>query len=93
MRLLFIFLLFIQTLSAQEQVVNAVSNFVKDPVNKNAKITFKVIDVETGKTIASHRPEQAIVGASTTKLFSTSSAFEILGATFQMKTRIYCDFC
>jgi D-alanyl-D-alanine carboxypeptidase/D-alanyl-D-alanine-endopeptidase (penicillin-binding protein 4) len=91
MRLLFIFLLFIQTLSAQEQVVNAVSNFVKDPVNKNAKITFKVIDVETGKTIASHRPEQAIVGASTTKLFSTSSAFEILGATFQMKTRIYCD--
>jgi D-alanyl-D-alanine carboxypeptidase/D-alanyl-D-alanine-endopeptidase (penicillin-binding protein 4) len=91
MRILFIFLLFIQTLTAQEAVVNAVSNFVKDPVNKNAKITFKVIDLETGKTVASHKPEQAIVGASTTKLFSTSSAFEILGSKFQMKTRIYSD--
>ena len=90
MRFLFC-LFFIQISWTQVNVQQTVNAFVQDAVNRHAKITFQAMDIETGQVIASYNENQAIPGASTTKLFSTATAFELLGENYRMKTRIYCD--
>lgn len=88
----FLFCLFLIQISwSQVSVQQSVNAFVQDGVNNRAKISFQAIDIETGEIIAAYHENQAIPGASTTKLFSTASAFELLGENYRMKTRIYCD--
>ncbi len=82
---------FIQPLNAQSSLNSAVNQFVQDPVNKNAKISFKAIDLGTGEKIADFHAEVPLVAASTMKLFSTSTALEMLGGDYQLSTRIYMD--
>jgi D-alanyl-D-alanine carboxypeptidase/D-alanyl-D-alanine-endopeptidase (penicillin-binding protein 4) len=90
MRFLFI-LFFCQFSWAQGPVQQALNTFVADPVNQRSKISFEAVDMETGESIASHHPTHTLPPASTTKLFSTAIAFELLGPTHRMTTRIYCD--
>ncbi len=90
--ILFLFFLVLNAnIDAQNAIQQALINFVKDPVNKSAAISFQVISLENGKVIASYQPNLAITSASTTKLFSTASAFELLGAQHRPSTRIYID--
>lgn len=81
------------TLQAQSQnsVQLAVDAFAADPVFANASIGFLAIDVETGEVIASKNPSTCLSPASTVKLFSTATAFQVLGADYAPKTRIYTD--
>lgn len=83
--------IFVQPIVAQVSVNATVNQFVQDPVNKNAKISFKAIDLVTGEKIADFNSETPLVAASTMKLFSTSSALEILGGDYRVSTRIYMD--
>ena len=88
----FLFCLFLVQISwSQLSVQQTLNAFVQDGVNKHAKISFEAIDLKSGEVIAAYHENQAIPGASTTKLFSTASAFEILGENYRMKTTIYCD--
>ena len=82
---------FLFNLSAhsQNKVHESISNLVSNPSNKNAKISFKAIDLATGKDVASYKSSLAIPSASTTKLFSTATAFQVLGSNFVTSTRIY----
>ena len=75
---------------AQNKVQESISNLASSPTNKNAKISFKAIDLATGKEVASYKSSLAISSASTTKLFPTATAFEVLGPNFITSTRIYC---
>ena len=83
---------FLFNLSAhsQNKVQESISNLVSNPSNKNAKISFKAIDLASGKEVASYNSSLAIPSASTTKLFSTATAFQVLGSNFVTSTRIYC---
>jgi D-alanyl-D-alanine carboxypeptidase/D-alanyl-D-alanine-endopeptidase (penicillin-binding protein 4) len=63
--------------------------FVNDPQLGNASIGFCVIDLSTGAKIASNAPQTALPPASTTKLFASAAAFELAGANYKPKTRIY----
>ena len=88
----FLFILFICQLSwTQGPVQQALNAFVTDPANKHARISFEAVNMETGESIAAYHATHALPPASTTKLFSTASAFEILGPNHRMSTRIYCD--
>src|SRR3989338_1654181 len=49
------------------------------------------IDVATGDVIASKNPATCLSPASTVKLFSTATAFQVLGSDYAPKTRIYID--
>ena len=82
------FLFHLSALS-QNKVQESISNLAARPTNKNAKISFKAIDLATGKDVASYKSSLAIPSASTTKLFSTATAFELLGSNFITSTRIY----
>ena len=88
----FLFALLICQISwSQGSVEQALNAFVSDPVNHHSKISFQAVDMETGESIAAYHPTQTLPPASTTKLFSTALAFELLGPTYRMNTRIYCD--
>ncbi len=74
---------------AQNKVQDAIELLIASPTNKSATISFKAIDLESGNEIASYKSSNAIPSASTTKLFSTATAFEMLGSDFVSQTGIY----
>jgi serine-type D-Ala-D-Ala carboxypeptidase/endopeptidase (penicillin-binding protein 4) len=69
----------------------AKNQFINDPWVQNASIGICVIDLKTNKKIIAHNEKISLPPASTVKLFSTASAFEILGANYTPKTKIYVD--
>ncbi len=81
--------LFIFTSFSQNNLEKAITNFQRDAVNKNAIISFLAIDLQTGEKVGDLNSSKAIVTASTTKLFSTATAIEVLGSSKKTATRIY----
>lgn len=78
-------------LYSQNSVVKSIDFFARDPVNKNSLISFLAIDLQSGENIAELNSKKSITSASTTKLFSTATAFELLGREKTSFTRIYYD--
>ncbi|MBM3161023.1 MAG: D-alanyl-D-alanine carboxypeptidase/D-alanyl-D-alanine-endopeptidase [Bacteroidetes bacterium] len=89
--LFLIFLSIASNVEAQQNIQKAIEIFVEDPVNKNAAISIHVINLENGNEIAAYKSDLAITSASTTKLFSTAAAYELLGPQYRASTRIYTD--
>jgi serine-type D-Ala-D-Ala carboxypeptidase/endopeptidase (penicillin-binding protein 4) len=87
--LLFSFSFLIQSFLAQNNVEQALQVFIGNSYFQNASISFHAINLENNATIATHNSNVALPPASTVKLFSTATAFEILGPQYQPKTRIY----
>ena len=85
---LFLFLIFI---SNGQKAQNAINSFAQDPAVKSGSISFLAIDLDLGSTVASYSQDNALISASLTKLFSTSTAFEVLGENYAPITRIYAD--
>lgn len=85
------FLLEISTtrLFAQSNLETVKNQFVSDPALANASIGFCVVDLKSGEKLAQHQSNVSLPPASTTKLFATASAIEMLGESYQPKTRIY----
>ena len=71
-----------------QKTVNTFSNYW---AFKNASISITIKDLKDGSTLAAHNSELALPPASITKLFSTASAFEILGPQYKPKTELYMD--
>lgn len=89
--LLFILSFFSVQFFAQNPIQSAIDAFYADAFFKNASISFMAVDCKTGEVLASKNPHLSISPASTTKLFSTATAFEYLGKDYQPSTRIYID--
>ena len=90
--LLNILILFISIeLSAQNNIQEAILNFASNPVFANASISFHAVNAKTGEILAEYNPSLSLPAASTTKLFSTASAFELLGPNYRPETKIYTD--
>ena len=82
---------FLFNLSAhsQNKIQESILSFASNSLNKNALISFKVINIDSSTEIASYKSSLAIPSASTTKLFSTATGFEALGPNFTTSTQIY----
>ncbi len=76
---------------AQNAVQTAIDVFSADPEFKNASISIKVIDCATGEVIGQKNPSLSLSPASTTKLFATATAFELLGKDYAPVTKIYAE--
>jgi D-alanyl-D-alanine carboxypeptidase/D-alanyl-D-alanine-endopeptidase (penicillin-binding protein 4) len=76
---------------AQNPLQDAVNNFKNNAIFNNASISFCAIDLSTGSTIAEHNPNLSLSPASIVKLFSTATAFEVLGSDYKPSTKIYVD--
>jgi D-alanyl-D-alanine carboxypeptidase/D-alanyl-D-alanine-endopeptidase (penicillin-binding protein 4) len=91
--LLFIslYIFFVGNLFSQVKLQKELDIFKNSPECAYAGISFKAIDLADGKEIASLNPVLTLNTASTTKLFSTAAALEILGAEYRPITRIYIE--
>ncbi len=88
----FLFLSFVFVsgiLKGQNPVQQAIDALKKDPEMEHAAISFLVTDAGNGDRIAELNPSASLPTASTTKLFSTAVALEILGSEYRPSTRIY----
>lgn len=81
----------IGTLHGQNSIQNAIEKFRSEQGLESASISFEVIDISSGSRVASLNPELILSTASTAKLFSTSTALEILGPDYRAKTRVYLE--
>ena len=78
-------------LNSQNLVEKNILSFSSEQVNTKSKISFLAIDIQSGAKIAELNSESAVTSASTTKLFSTATAYEILGKDKKSSTQIYCS--
>lgn len=88
----FLYLFILPTISWGQTSVQAVVNTFKDYwAFKNAGISITVKNISDDYLVASYNSDLALCPASTVKLFSTASAFEILGAEYKPKTQLYTN--
>ena len=69
----------------------AVNKFVSHSSLRYASVGVQVIDLDSAKSIASYRPEQANITASTMKTVVSSAALGLLGPHFRFETPVYID--
>lgn len=86
--LLFLFFLLLCTshIYGQADIQQAAKRLASHPSFKHGRLAICVMDVQSGKMLASHNEEQSIVPASTLKLITTATALGILGKDFRFKT-------
>ena len=69
----------------------AVDKFVSNGSLRYASVGVQVIDLDSAKSIASFRPDQANITASTMKTVVSSAALGLLGPHFRFETPVYLD--
>lgn len=77
--------------NAQNSIQSSIDAFASNPYFANASISFMATDVESGTVLASKNGASSLSPASTTKLFATATAFQLLGKDYAPQTRIYLD--
>ena len=70
---------------------DAVNRFVGNSSLRYASVGVQVIDLDSAKSIASYRPEQANITASTMKTVVSSAALGLLGPHYRFETPVYLD--
>ena len=75
------------SMTAQE----AVNKFVSHSSLRYASVGVQVIDLDSAMSIASYRPEQANITASTMKTVVSSAALGLLGPHFRFETPVYVN--
>ncbi|MCB9286029.1 MAG: D-alanyl-D-alanine carboxypeptidase/D-alanyl-D-alanine-endopeptidase [Lewinellaceae bacterium] len=93
LRYSFLFLLIstVLTASAQNAYQAAANRLAADPSLKNGSLSISVIDVESGRLLASNEPERSLSPASNLKILATASALVLLGPDYRFQTRLECD--
>jgi D-alanyl-D-alanine carboxypeptidase/D-alanyl-D-alanine-endopeptidase (penicillin-binding protein 4) len=74
-----------------QSIDSLVRNFVNNKALSGAKISLLAVDVSNSDTLLSYQPTLVTAPASTTKLFSTAMALEILGPEYTFETGVYTD--
>ncbi len=88
--IIFFFLLSF-TAHSQNSVQKAIDDFYEDKINFNSSVSFIAYDLEKEEVIAKLNENKSVISASVAKLFSTSTAIELLGEDYTTQTRIYYD--
>jgi serine-type D-Ala-D-Ala carboxypeptidase/endopeptidase (penicillin-binding protein 4) len=75
-------------LHAQENFENTVSKVLGKPDYENASVGIEVVDLSSGEELYSLNAQKLLIPASTMKLITIATAFEILGADYRFQTMI-----
>ena len=76
---------------AQNAYQAAANRLAADPSLKNGSLSISVIDVESGRLVASHEPERSLSPASNLKVLTTASALALLGPDYRFQTQLEYD--
>lgn len=74
--------------SVEERLAKAVQQFEKDSQMRHAIMGFAVADARTGEIIFERNAQIGLAPASTLKIITSASAFELLGKDFRYKTEL-----
>ncbi|MBN2635665.1 MAG: D-alanyl-D-alanine carboxypeptidase/D-alanyl-D-alanine-endopeptidase [Prolixibacteraceae bacterium] len=80
--------LIVWSASAQTSFENELNKILSEPEYKNATVGIHIVDLETGETVFGLNEYQLMVPASTMKLITSATAFELLGEDYRFKTTI-----
>ena len=86
MRKILFYILFFCTQAAQAQ--EALRTFLNDPAMRHAQISFELRDLSTNNAIVEYNSQIACTPASITKVITTATALETLGADFRFQTKL-----
>src|ERR1041384_6389111 len=85
----FCFLAFALTAQTiQQKIQNAYQQFESDSQLKHAISSLYVIDAKTGNVVFDKNSQIGLAGASTQKIITASTAFELLGKDYRYKTEL-----
>lgn len=73
---------------ATDQLKNAMSRMEKDDQFQNASVSLYVVDAKTGQVIFEKNAQQGLAPASTQKVITSVSAYELLGQEYRYTTGI-----
>jgi len=65
------------------------SSLMNGSVANSGDASLQVVELDTGKTVAEHHPNQPLAPASNMKLFTTAAAIDILKPSFEVTTTVY----
>ena len=74
---------------AGDPLAKRIDEFLAQPHYQSAHWGLLFVDLATGEPIVSHNAEKLFAPASTTKLFSTATALDALGADYRFRTPIH----
>ena len=77
-----------KSVNAKNEVDLGIEKMMTDPVLRNANWGFVVYDPQTKKVITSYHENTPLVPASTTKLLTTDTAYDLVGENFKWKTQL-----
>ena len=86
--LILVFAFFSLTVSSQTGLEQAVSELMQKPEYKNAAFGMNILDLHSGEDLFSLNADRLLIPASTMKLVSSATAFELLGNAYRFKTTI-----
>lgn len=78
----------VYSVSAQNKFEAAVHELLQKPNYKNTSLGINVVDLASGNTVYALNAEKVLIPASTMKLITSATAFEMLGADYRFKTKI-----
>jgi D-alanyl-D-alanine carboxypeptidase/D-alanyl-D-alanine-endopeptidase (penicillin-binding protein 4) len=84
--LLAFFLLLISVSTARSQTSEALAAFLKNDNLRHAAVGFKLVDLQTGKTLVAHNDNIALTPASNMKIVTTAAAIINLKPDFRYRT-------
>lgn len=79
----------IVSFASEGELQKAIDNFANKPDLKQASISFLAVDLSNNQVVAQYDPKRLLSPASTTKLWSTAAALELLGANYKPKTELF----
>ena len=87
----FLFFFFSSLLLNAQPYDSLLKRFVTNKSFSGAKISILAVDLSSFDTLLSHNPMLPTATASTTKLFSTAMALELLGPDYRFETTLFTD--
>ena len=90
-RYIFLSVFFISSVALAQNLDALVQQFVTNKQFGGAKISLMAIDITNKDTLIAYKPTLAVPTASTTKLFSSSMALEVLGGDYKFETQFFAN--
>ncbi|MEL6941606.1 MAG: D-alanyl-D-alanine carboxypeptidase, partial [Bacteroidota bacterium] len=88
---LLLYTLFTSTTIAQNTIQTKTNQLAQSEIMKHGQLGVYVMEVNTGRVLASNEANKSLIPASTLKAIVTASALKMLGANYQFKTELQYD--
>jgi len=87
-KIIFLYFVFLLQNSFSQNVTDLITELKKSIELQNASVGLFVLDAQTGNTLCEHNGKLSLTPASTMKIITTATAFQLLGKDFRYETQL-----